>query len=284
MLGKLFKHEWKATWKLMVIMNAAVLVLSALGAVFFYRNSAVVKPLFDSLERTKDGDTLYMLACMGYFMLLVLSICVLAVGCTIYFYVRFYRNLYTDQGYLMHTLPVTEHQLIMSKTFVCIIWRIISALVVLTGFLVLMSSAFSEDFRLMDIIKEINKAIFDMGMIKGMIFLIILILGMLGKAIFTTFTGYTCISIGQLASKNKVLAAIGVYFGMRVVMQMITTFGSQYLAIIGMMAPDMWFEMFENNENAMILFFGIAVAVEYLICGAMYMITHSVMQKRLNLE
>ena len=284
MLGKLFKHEWKATWKLMVIMNAAVIVLSALGAVFFYRNSSAVKPLFDSLERNDNGDTLYMLACMGYFMLLVLSICVLAVGCTIYFYIRFYRNLYTDQGYLMHTLPVTEHQLILSKTFVCIIWRIISALVVLTAILVLMLSAFGEDFSLMDLLGEINKAFFDMGMFKGVIFMIILIFGLLGKAIFTTFTGYTCISIGQLASKNKVLAAIGVYFGMRVIMQIISTFGSQYLAIIGMMAPDMWFEIFENNENAMIVFFAVAVVVEYLICGAMYMITHSVMQKRLNLE
>jgi hypothetical protein len=284
MLGKLFKHEWKATWKLMVIMNAAVIVLSALGVVFFYRNSSAVKPLFDSLERNDNGDTLYMLACMGYLMLLVLSICVLAVGCTIYFYIRFYRNLYTDQGYLMHTLPVTEHQLILSKTFVCIIWRIISALVVLTAILVLMSSAFGEDFMLMDLLEELNKAFFDMGMFKGVIFMIILIFGMLGKALFTTFTGYTCISIGQLASKNKVLAAIGVYFGMRVIMQIISTFGSQYLAIIGMMAPDMWFEIFENNENAMIVFFAVAVVVEYLICGAMYMITHSVMQKRLNLE
>ena len=89
MLGKLFVHEWKASWKLMAIMNITVLVLSAIGAVFFHRNSSFVKPLFESLEDA-GGDTLYYLTCTGYFMILVLSIVVLAVGCTIYFYIRFY--------------------------------------------------------------------------------------------------------------------------------------------------------------------------------------------------
>ena len=283
MLGKLFAHEWKDSWKLMTIMNITVLALSAVGAVFFHRNSSLVKPLFESFEKS-GGDTLYYLTCTGYFMLLVFSIAVLAVGCTIYFYIRFYRNLYTDQGYLMHTLPVNEHQLILSKTFVCLIWRIISALAVTAGIIVLMMSAFGDDFDLADILEGITGLFEDFGVIRGFIFIILIILLLLGKALFTAYTGYVCISIGQLAAKNKVLAAIGTYFGIRVLIQIISTFGSQYMVMLSAMAPYDLFELFESNENAVLIGMTFLVLIVYLICAAMYMIVYSIMNKRLNLE
>ena len=41
---------------------------------------------------------------------------------TIYFAIRFYKNLYTDEGYLMHTLPVKPWMLIVSKLTIGTIW------------------------------------------------------------------------------------------------------------------------------------------------------------------
>ena len=106
----------------------------------------------------------------------------------------------------------------------------------------------------------------------------------LGKALFTAFTGYTCISIGQLAAKNKVLAAIGVYFGMRVLFQIIGTFGSQYLVILDTITPYSIAELMQDNENAVLAGMFIMVVVSYLLCVALYAIIHSIMHKRLNLD
>ena len=283
MLGKLFVHEWKATWKLMAIMNAAVLVLSGIGALFFHRNAETIKPFFDSMEST-GGETLYFLACMCYLILLVFSIAVLAVGGMLYFYIRFYRNLYTDQGYLMHTLPVNEHQLIMSKTLVCLLWRIISALVVTAGVLTLVFSVFGDEINMDDIYEMVREAVDYFGGVRTVILLVLGILSMLAKALFSTFTGYTCISIGQLASKNKVLAAVGVYFGMRVLFQMVGTFGSQYMVILDTITPYSFIELLAENENTVLIGMFVMVVVSYLLCLAMYSIIHSIMHKRLNLD
>ena len=40
---------------------------------------------------------------------------------------RFYKNLMTDEGYLMFTLPVSRSQLIWSKLIVSMAWGILSA-------------------------------------------------------------------------------------------------------------------------------------------------------------
>ena len=40
---------------------------------------------------------------------------------------RFYKNLMTDEGYLMFTLPVSRSQLIWSKLMVALAWGVLSA-------------------------------------------------------------------------------------------------------------------------------------------------------------
>ena len=39
---------------------------------------------------------------------------------------RFYKNLMTDEGYLMFTLPVSRSQLIWSKLLVALVWSVLS--------------------------------------------------------------------------------------------------------------------------------------------------------------
>ena len=128
MLGKLISHEWKDTWKLMTILNGAVIVLSVLGMFF-----AATGNLTDIFNREDVTSVWVFVMYISFIMVYILGIIALSVGTTLYFYVRFYRNLYTDQGYLMHTLPVTEHELILSKAIVAFIWKAVSVLVVGLG-------------------------------------------------------------------------------------------------------------------------------------------------------
>lgn len=63
-------------------------------------------------------------------MVLYLSVIfAIAVLCFVSTVQRFYKNLLGREGYLMHTLPVTETQLILSKLLTSMVWVLCSGLV-----------------------------------------------------------------------------------------------------------------------------------------------------------
>lgn len=95
MLTKLLKHEWKETWRIPALCCAIVILMTLTAVICFTRMSPPAKA--DDLNA-------------GAFVLMmfyVMTITCISFVITLYVAVRFYRNLYTDQGYLMHTLPVT---------------------------------------------------------------------------------------------------------------------------------------------------------------------------------
>lgn len=80
-----------------------------------------------------------------YFALVIAMFVVLAVSiCQ-----RFYKNLLGNEGYLMHTLPVTPAMLLLSKLLVALMWTALSILVLFVSMSILvliLSSGFSVDY------------------------------------------------------------------------------------------------------------------------------------------
>ena len=103
MYGKLLKYEFKATWKVSVIIYAALAAITAIGCI--YMSLPPVKAI-NTISEYKPNESL--IESISVFMGLFYGISLVAAGAgiSIYLIVRFYRNMYTDEGYLMHTLPV----------------------------------------------------------------------------------------------------------------------------------------------------------------------------------
>ena len=118
MLGKLLKHEWKTVWKVPVLLIAILMVISVMAGLTF------ALPIWDS--------EWIGLPLSGVMMIIVYYIALIAVGIgiTIYFAVRYYRNMFTDEGYLTHTLPVTTHQLLLNKVITMSAWNLIGVVAV----------------------------------------------------------------------------------------------------------------------------------------------------------
>lgn len=280
MLGKLVSHEWKDSWKIMSLLNAAVLILSIIGIVFFNADNAV--ELFDSSD---IGQTMGVFVYSSYSMIYVLSILALSIGSTLYFYVRFYKNLYTDQGYLMHTLPVTETELIWSKAIVAIIWRIIGTLIMCIGISSVLYSFFQlrlgwEWDEVMDAIEEV----FEMGPMFVTVYIILGMLIGLGSIIFTIFKGYAAISIGQLASKNKVLASVGAYFGLHIGISIVSNIVTQFSMIVILGGRKNIFNYLDEPGWFFAGFMAVSAALIFILCAVCYIITRQIMKNRLNLE
>ena len=112
MLGKLMKHEFRATARRMLPLFLVVVLLSC----FLRISTAVIDHSTRSLP-----TILHMLNALLWVLFVLLLI-----GCVVFAVVvmvsRFYKNLLTDEGYLMFTLPVSIHKLLWSKLLVSSVW------------------------------------------------------------------------------------------------------------------------------------------------------------------
>ena len=207
--------------------------------------------------------------------------------------IRFYRNMYTDQGYLMHTLPVSEHDLILSKAMVAVIWRVIGMAVTAVGVISIAGTLFSNIASLSDVFMPdiytiystlVNEA-FDGNTFYFFIYILMYIVLGIGPVFYTIIMGYGAISLGQLASKNKVLASVGIYFGINIIVSMMSNVVSQsYMMIAARSSFDGFYNgrgMFGTLSIGMTLILSICV---YALAAGFYILTHQIMQKKLNLD
>ena len=113
MLSKLLKYEFKATGRIYGGLYLAILAAAALLGAFF-RFPALASD-FPIVVVT----TVYLMLCVAIAVITALTIIQ-----------RFTRNLLGREGYLMHTLPVTPAQLILSKLISSMVWLLCSILVI----------------------------------------------------------------------------------------------------------------------------------------------------------
>lgn len=117
MLKQLLKYEFKATKRLYFGLYLALALLSVvLGVTFRQEHALAHSTSFQNLE----------VILMIVYVSVLFAIAVLCFVSTVQ---RFYKNLLGREGYLMHTLPVTETQLILSKLITSMVWVLCSGLV-----------------------------------------------------------------------------------------------------------------------------------------------------------
>ncbi len=114
MLKKLLKYDLKNVYKVLVIFYALSLFFAVLTRVFLSIENSFIMNI---IGRVCSGVTISMI-----FNVLINNI--------LRMWSRFRTNLYSDEGYLTHTLPVTKTQLYASKTVCAIISLFVSFAVI----------------------------------------------------------------------------------------------------------------------------------------------------------
>ena len=121
MLKKLLKYEFKATARTYGGMYLALLAASVLFGGSLWRWNSTNSDAYSTL--------------VGLLSLVYTGVIIGTVVVTIMTIVqRFYRNLLGREGYLMHTLPVTETQLVTSKLISSTVWSLCSILAACLSF------------------------------------------------------------------------------------------------------------------------------------------------------
>jgi len=274
MVKKLFKHELISYAKTMIPITAVLLGIGALTRfVWFFE---VDKTVFDIIG--------------GSSVIAFVIACIVSLVLTFIFVItRFYKNMFTNEGYLSFTLPVSVHQHILVKLTVgvgaivyCFLLIIISVCLATAGELTL--ELFKAFFYIVD---DFYRILVELTSSADAVFYAVETVILL---IVSTFSGvllyYACIAIGQLTKKNRVLAAVGVYFLYYFINQIISTVFIAVFSVISYTAfMDEIILYIENNTSEFVhLVFCFSIILSALLGGLYYFLTSYIMSKKLNLE
>ena len=128
MLGKLMKYEWQATWKLLLPANLLIVVMTFFACMAIRLNFGEIK---------NDGIVFGAVMILATY---VGSMFVVMIGTAIYLIYRFYTSTYGDQGYLLHTLPVDKHHIVIAKVTVSTAWVLFSSFLMYLSVLFIFAS------------------------------------------------------------------------------------------------------------------------------------------------
>mgnify|MGYP001068676118 FL=1 len=275
MLGKLLKHEWKAVWKIPVLLIGILLAAAMMAGFTFHL------PIWDS--------EWVGLPLSGVMMIITFYVAIIGVslGITIYFAVRYYKNMFTDEGYLTNTLPVSSHQLLLSKVITMFSWDIISILAIAASVAIFMGMiilAFMEPGDGKTIVDGFWE-LFDMSIwdspymqeFEG--FCVSMIVMVLASAFSNTMTIVASVTIGQMVRRHRILGAFGAYFAIGTVMQIIST-----VILFPYMISTFDNIYIETPFPLMTAMYLIISAVSVIIGVGLYFLSEYLIRKQLELE
>lgn len=269
MLGKLMKYDLKGSARTMLPLFAALLIMTIINTIFVRINFSL------------DNTGLSMLFGLSMF-LYVAIIVAIAVMSLVIIIQRFYKNLFTDEGYLMHTLPVAAWQHIVAKLVIALLWALVCTVVIILSILII--SLKDVDFVTLWIgfTTFMSQAAAELGVNFGL-YIFEGILLFLTSTISSILMIYLAIAIGQLFNSHKIIGAFGAYIAITMVLQVLATV---LLLIFGNVVGDAFDALVASMSGVAIvhLVMIVMLVLNLISCVVFFIGTNYLMKNKLNLE
>lgn len=278
MLDKLIHHEFKTTSRLflpMYICLGVITLLLKLSLTFSFGGDSIF---------ANDSSTL--LSIVNMLLIMVYVIVLIGIILLTYFIIirRFYTNMFSDEGYLMFTLPVTTGQLLNSKLIVAFIWQFLMIPATCLSFFLLFMN--TEVLREMPyLFSEIRKELHILNISGFHISLLIaeMILAVVVEMCSLILMCYLSMALGHhLLPEHRLLGSILAFLGIYTVESFITSVFSTF-------AGNVFFNQVEFYSVQDLLSYlntamPIGILLTLLLCVVYYLLTHYLLSKKLNLE
>lgn len=265
MFWNLLKYEFKNVNKWYLGLYGIVLFLSAsiglwLGQLANGRN------FFARLQSSTNEVSSVMSVFFGFTMLIFSTLLVALAISTLFLIIRRFKNsVYEREGYLTLTLPVNEHQIILSKLLGAVIWTILSTLALFLSFgiiVFIVGIASHTQFEMGTFVQLLGKHFWEFAgeLLRSFgYYLVILIPNIL--------LIYLSISIGQLFQDHRAAIAFLAYFGI------------QFALII---SANLYVSAFPSLSTSLGSLSGV---IAYLLLGLIYYAgTYYILKNKVNLQ
>ena len=283
MFRKLLKYEWQANARLFWILSAAALGVALLGGFVLLGANYIADHASSDIAIALAAPGMYLLA-----VFCLLAVAGYAAAVNVINIVRFYKNKFTDEGYLTFTLPVKVSHIYLSTYVNILLWGLLSGTIAICCVLlslgigfgdILMDALSTPDFR--QVLNALAEIIWE---------LLENLQSTPGYVLYKTLAGLTvvlsplrfismimcCMTVGSvLAKKHKILASIGIYYAVSMISSTITTVLTSVLTLI--LVDEGSFILGYNAIYGVQLLFTIGV-----IIGSYFLAIH-LMKKCLNL-
>ena len=271
MVKKLLKHEFIYYFRSYGIFLPIVLVISLITRLI--------------IAMAEEDNVIHEIAVASSSIMLAVSCFALVLLSFVVCVVRFYKNMYSAEGYLTFTLPVTNFQHIFVKLFCALVCQLVSVLVAGVAAVIALSGeplreivwTFAYMFR--GIINEVSA-------LNTVAYVIEMLIFALAWASYTMLLYYGCITVGQTAKKNRILKAVGAYFVYYIATQIVGTVFSMIFIPLGLSGVlERVLEWAELHSSALVHIYLCGGALIYAaLAAAFWAVTQTIMTKKLNLE
>ncbi|MBQ9322285.1 MAG: hypothetical protein IJ239_08055 [Eubacterium sp.] len=292
MLGKLFKYEWKSTVRLLGIMYLAVIICGAVAGFVNRANLAKLNAVQKAAEAAGSTEYIYsgpfdtaVTILMIIYIFLIIAMFVMTVAIIIS---RFYRNLLSGEGYLMHTLPVPTWMLVISKVLSALFWTVLSVIAAgISGLVMMLTAGLIHSPGAVDFWKEMLFLMqqFNLNTLLTVILVIV-------EIVCFILMIYFCLLVGNIANRHKIAAAFAAFIGLMILEMILTSIfqigpireliGSSYQYMTPETAAPV---QTENLLGNMFLAAEIRQLIIYLVYSVLYFFgTTFMLKKHLNLS
>ncbi len=262
MLKKLLKYDLKWCYKPLIVFYILA---------FFF---AIITRVIESFDQTLILVIIDKI-CSGITIAMMVNI---LINCFMRNWVRFVKNIYEDESYLTHTLPVTKNKIYLSKVLTAIITLFTSAIVITSCLAIVCLN--ENSWRLLKDSLE-SSAIFLNSSISSL--LIVLIVTVFFEFLFIIMSGILGIIIGHRSNNLKIVKSIIVGFGIYMVFSIMSLL---IIYMAGLLNSDIM-SVFNNiivSSTALknIMMMGICIYAIY-ICIT-YFIGNKLLNKGVNVD
>ena len=263
MLGKLLKYDLKWVYKLIIVFYCLAFIFSVIGRVF----STIEKSLvFEIVSQIAFGTAISMM---------VSSL----INTLMRLWARFVRNIYKDESYLTHTLPVKKQEIFDSKVITGFI-SIFTAMVVIIIclFICYYSEANMEALKGM---LEIAASTYNTTVLNLLLLVAVVIFL---EIVYALLIGYVGIILGHRSNKNRMARSIVIGFILYFIFQGATL---GFIAIYGLFNPDVMnllntTDIVNIEAIKSVMYAGIGIYVVYIVI--LYFFGKRELNKGVNVE
>ena len=265
MLGKIIKHEFKATYK-----TALTMILSVL----------LVGGLVRMMDMVSFDGTIWRIIEMIMAVFYLLLLIAVPVSMFVVSIARFYRTMVKDEGYLTHTIPVKKTQLINGKLITSVIWIIISIMVIPLSLLINVKNSiytFRDIAELLKLVFSNSTYIMDCVM-----FILLIIVSIMTSLLLC----YASIGMGQMSNGHRLAGSVLFYF----IFKYAFSFLQLFLMLIIPSVADMMNKYDTVNkilmaeDNGMLALMLFVMPFQIILGIICYLIAYWRFSKKLNLE
>ena len=212
MFGKLMKAEWRASRRVIGALCAVVLIS---GALLGLLGNLLLRESSGSWQLPGFVNVLFSLLSMTAMLAVALSL----AASVFYALWRYYRSRFTEEGYLTYTLPVNNHQLMLSSILASVLEILLVGLATVAAVAIAFGIFAAElPWNEVDwgLVWSRFRELLSLRPVVGDVLLVLL--NMVLMFLATLLTLMLAVTIGATAAKkHPVILAIAVYYGLSLV-------------------------------------------------------------------